>query len=131
MKLNLTQQYKVLLAALEASSFNIETEGIDYEYSYEELRAIIKVFSSAIATEMFRLQHKENIPDDDSMKMIKKFAEELRAIIKTYSNIDTFVMYDKETMNRISNIKVMVTDLSDIKGNEGNEQREDPYTSQN
>ena len=58
-------------------------------FTDECFRATIKIFSIAFFEKMWRLQEKENLDDDVREAMAKKCGEDLRNVIKTYTNIDT------------------------------------------
>lgn len=71
---------------------NTETQP---EYTKEGFRAGIKIFISVIMDKMWNLQESENIKIEDRIKMATKVGEEIRNIIKTYTNIDSQELYKK------------------------------------
>jgi len=58
-------------------------------FTDEGFRATIKIFSVAFFEKMWKLQEKEDLDDDVREAMAKKCGEDLRNVIKTYTNIDT------------------------------------------
>lgn len=66
------------------------------EYSIDAFRAILKLFMSALLDKMYELQEKENMPLNDRKNMAVKAGEDIRKIIKIYTDIETLNLYDKK-----------------------------------
>jgi len=68
-------------------------------YSIEGFRAITKIFMSALMDKMWELQQSENIEIQDRENMATKLGESVRSLIKTYTDIDSHILYkDKITI---------------------------------
>lgn len=65
------------------------------EYTMEGFRAATKIFMSALMDKIWELQEADNIDIKDRMAMVQKAGEDVRNLIKTYTNIDTHEMYKK------------------------------------
>jgi hypothetical protein len=63
------------------------------EYSKEGFRASIKIFMSAMVDKMWELQVDESIDFEDRIKMAVKLGEDIRKMVKTYTDIDTHDLY--------------------------------------
>lgn len=63
------------------------------EYTNEGFRAACKIFISALMDKMWDLQTKEDIKFEDRLSMGKKAAQDVRSLIKIYTDIDTHDMY--------------------------------------
>lgn len=79
----------------------IESALLEYEvnvnrppqYTDEGFRAAIKIFMSAILDKMWKLQEDENIDIDTRADMAEKLGNELRNMVRIYTNIDTRDLY--------------------------------------
>ena len=63
------------------------------EYTDEGFRAAIKIFMSAILDKMWKLQENEDIDIDARADMATKLGNELRNMVRVYTNIDTHNLY--------------------------------------
>ena len=59
----------------------------------EGFRASVYIFQSALLDKMWELQEKENISMEVREDMATKCGENIRNLIKTFTNIDTFELY--------------------------------------
>jgi len=66
------------------------------EYTDEGFRSAVKIFMSVLMDKMWGLQQNENIDINDRMSMVKKCGDDVRSLIKTYTNIDTHELYKHE-----------------------------------
>lgn len=64
-------------------------------YTDDGFRASLKIFMSTMIDKMYLLQKKEGIKLDDNGKMAFKLGEEIKKLVKTYTNIDTYELYKK------------------------------------
>lgn len=64
------------------------TEGTPPEFTDDGFGAIVSIFSSALMDKAWRLQEKEDMSYDDRCAMVKSFGNELRKLIKIYTNVD-------------------------------------------
>lgn len=79
----------------------IESTLLEYElnvarppqYTDEGFRAAIKIFMSAMLDKMWKLQENENIDIDARADMAEKLGNELRNMVRIYTNIDTHSLY--------------------------------------
>lgn len=63
------------------------------EYTKDGFRAATKIFMSVLMDKIWELQDGEKIDMEDRMKMVGKAGEDLRKLIKTYTDIDTYDFY--------------------------------------
>ena len=82
-----------VLLALEV--IFVETSGKRFNFSDDALRSALMTFVKISSEKMYELQDSENMAFDDSVNMVESFGKELRKLIKTYTNIDTFELYKK------------------------------------
>jgi len=71
----------------------LEYNGLKPNYPEKTIRSICVIFSSMIMDKMYDLQEYENMDHEDRINMTKKTGEEIRAIVKRYTNIDTFDLF--------------------------------------
>jgi len=62
-------------------------------YPNESLRAATKIFVSVLMDKIYDLQDKENLDLEDRENMAQKAGEDIRKLIKTYTNIDAHDFY--------------------------------------
>jgi hypothetical protein len=83
-----------ILVEIEETLWEFEANnGIKPEYSIDGFRASIKIFMSTLMDKMWELQSNENLSLDDRSAMAQKVGENLRKLVKTYTNIDTNKLY--------------------------------------
>lgn len=63
------------------------------EYTDEGFRAAVKIFMSAMLDKMWKLQENEDIDIDTRADMATKLGNELRNMVRVYTNIDTHNLY--------------------------------------
>jgi hypothetical protein len=63
------------------------------EYTNEGFRAAIKIFLSVMLDKMWKLQEDEGIDIDTRADMAEKLGNEIRNIVRVYTNIDTHSLY--------------------------------------
>jgi len=84
-----------LLTKIELVLLNHEiTEGTPPEFTDDGFSAIVSIFSSALMDKAWRLQEKEDMPYDDRCAMVESLGEELRKLIKTYTDVDTHSFFE-------------------------------------
>jgi hypothetical protein len=63
------------------------------EYTNEGFRAAVRIFLSAMLDKMWKLQEDEGIDIDTRADMAEKLGNEIRNIVRIYTNIDTHNLY--------------------------------------
>ena len=63
------------------------------QYTNEGFRAAVKIFLSAMLDKMWKLQEDEGIDIDTRADMAEKLGNEIRNIVRIYTNIDTHNLY--------------------------------------
>jgi len=58
------------------------------EFTDDGFGAIVYIFSNALMDRAWRLQENENMSFEDRSAMVQSFGEELRKLIKIYTNVD-------------------------------------------
>lgn len=61
----------------------------------DAFRASVKIFMTALMNKMWYLQEAEGMDIADRANMAEQAGGALRALIKTYTGVDTFDMYSK------------------------------------
>lgn len=82
---------------------NIEDRMWEHEFDSNEplylsddaFRASVKIFMTAMLTKMWKLQEKEQMPDDVREDMAKCCGTQVSELIKVYTGIDTKKLYNK------------------------------------
>lgn len=83
-----------ILVEIEDVLLGFEVEiGTKPEYTDSGFRAAIKIFMSVLMDKMWELQLNEKILMEDRMKMAHKLGQDVRQMIKTYTDIDTHELY--------------------------------------
>lgn len=83
-----------ILVEIENSLWEFEeNNNIKPEYTQDGFRAVVKIFMSVLMDKIWELQSDEKIDMEDRIKMVEKAGQDLRALIKTYTNIDTHDFY--------------------------------------
>jgi len=67
------------------------------KYPINGFRAAIKIFVSALLDKIWELQQNENLELEDRSNMAQKAGEEIRALVKTYTNIDCHELYSRSS----------------------------------
>ena len=63
------------------------------QYTNEGFRAAVRIFLSAMLDKMWKLQEDEGIDIDTRADMAEKLGNEIRNIVRIYTNIDTHNLY--------------------------------------
>lgn len=87
------QQISPVLVEIENALWEFEVHGKPPQYTDEGFRAATKVFMSAMMDRLWRLQQGETMDFTSRADMAQKMGEELRALVKTYADIDTTTLY--------------------------------------
>ena len=92
MKSTLGEKLTPILEEIEGTLWEHQFAGMGKpNFSDTALRAAAKIFMDVMIDKMWELQEEEDI--EDRIPMGVKLANDLRKLIKTYTNIDTHDMY--------------------------------------
>ncbi len=87
---------KPLLMIIENALWEYEVKNIDPPgFDDEAFRAIIKLFGASVIERVWNLQESEQMSDDDRLAMGVAAANEIRKLIKVYTNIDTIKLTEE------------------------------------
>lgn len=65
------------------------------EFTQAGFRAAVKIFQSVLLDRIWELQQKENMPRRDRINMVEQAGKDIRKLIKTYADIETFDLYSE------------------------------------
>lgn len=83
-----------ILEGIEATLWEFEIErGLLPEFTESGFRSATKIFMTILMEKMWELQCLEHIAMPERAAMAQKAGEDLRKLVKTYTNIDTFDFY--------------------------------------
>lgn len=83
-----------ILEEIESTLWEFEANrGIKPEYTIEGFRAATKIFMSVLMDKIWELQQDEKIEMQDRINMVTKAGEEVRALVKRYTDIDCHELY--------------------------------------
>lgn len=87
-----------MMSSMEDALWNYEyyMPNTPYGFSQESFRAAVKIFMSALMDKIWELQEGEEMDIEDRAAMAEKCGKDVRALVKTYTNIDTHELYGKE-----------------------------------
>lgn len=89
------KQLSPILAELEEALWEYEANvGFKTQYTDEGFRAGVKIFMSVLMDRMWELQSLEKMTIEDRSKMVVKCAEDVRKLVKVYTNVDTLTLYN-------------------------------------
>lgn len=91
------KQLSNLLVDIEQRLWEFEFDTPDQpEYTDAAFRAVCKIFMSALMDKMWDLQEKEGIEIEDRITMAVNAGNDISRLVKTYTDIDTFKMYERD-----------------------------------
>jgi len=94
------QQISPVLVEIEETLWEFEAHtGNKPNYTDEGFRGAVKIFTSAIMDRVWELQEKEKFEIKDRESMVNKLGTDIRKLVKTYTNIDTFELYKIKPCN--------------------------------
>ncbi len=84
-----------ILNEIENTLWEFEAEELTSKpnYTKEGFRGATKIFMSVMMDKIWELQEDEKITMEDRINMVTKCGEDVRKLIKTYTNIDTHELY--------------------------------------
>lgn len=65
-------------------------------YTDGGFRGAVKIFMSAMMDRIWKLQENESIEFKDRVAMVEKCGDDIRNLIKTYTDIDTHSLYKED-----------------------------------
>jgi len=68
-------------------------DGSKPNYTLLGFRAVIKLFMSVMMDRMYEVHENENMSMEEREKMTQRLGEEVRKLVKTYTDIDTHDLY--------------------------------------
>ena len=86
-----------VLVEIEEALWEYEVHSnLQPEYTTEGFRAATKIFMSVLMDKIWNLQSNENMDMEDRVKMVEKAGNDIRNIIKIYTDIDTHELYKQK-----------------------------------
>ena len=83
-----------ILVDIETALWEFElNSGIKPESTTDGFRAGIKIFMSVLMDKIWELQQDEKITMEDRINMVQKAGEDVRKLVKTYTDIDCHELY--------------------------------------
>lgn len=70
--------------------------GTKYNYTHEGFRAAIYIFSSVMLDKLWELQETEKLSLEDRLNMAQSLGDAIRKLVKTYTDIDTLIIYNEK-----------------------------------
>ncbi len=91
------KQLSPVLVEIEETLWEFEVHSnLQPEYTTEGFRAATKIFMSVLMDKIWNLQSNENMDMEDRVKMVEKAGNDIRNIIKIYTDIDTHELYKQK-----------------------------------
>lgn len=69
-------------------------DGRTPDYTDEGFRGAVKIFMSAMMDKMWKLQQIESFDFKDRVSMVEKCGDDIRNLVKVYTDIDTQKLYE-------------------------------------
>ena len=89
-----------VLEEIEATLWEYEAfNGGKPNYSFEGFRAAVKIFMSAIMDKMYEKQQADGLSLADMEAAAEAAGNEIRALVKSITGIDTALLYDRTDVN--------------------------------
>jgi len=83
-----------ILCEIEETLWEFEANnGMKPDFTIEGFRAATKIFMSVLMDKIWELQSDEKIDMQTRLDMAEKAGEDVRKLIKTYTDIDTHSLY--------------------------------------
>ena len=87
------QKISPILVEIEDALWEFDLTGQKPDYTTDGFRAAIKIFMSVLMDKIWELQQDEKIDMKDRINMVQKAGEDVRELIKTYTDIDCHKLY--------------------------------------
>jgi len=89
------QKISPVLEEIEATLWEFEYHSaVKPEYTMDGFRGGVKIFMSVMMDKMWELQDKDGISSSARIAMAEKLGNEVRSLVKIYTNIDTHELYE-------------------------------------
>ena len=97
-KMEIGKRISPVLESIEDALWEWEFHETNGKPGYTDggFRSAVKIFMSVMMDRMWDLQQDESIDMNDRMAMVEKCGNDVRALVKTYTNIDTHNLYKHE-----------------------------------
>jgi hypothetical protein len=93
------QELSPILEEIEDTLWEFEAnDGSKPNYTIEGFRGATKIFMSVLMDKIWELQANENIPMENRIQMVEKAGQDVRQLIKTYTDIDTHQLYTNKNL---------------------------------
>lgn len=94
MRTPIGEKLSPVLSEIEDTLWEYEAyNGSKPGYTIKGFRAAVKIFMSVLADKIWELQSDENIEMEDRLKIAQKCGEDVRKLVKVYTDIDTHKLY--------------------------------------
>lgn len=89
------KKLSVILEEIENTLWEFEFNHSNTPCEYEEkaIGSAVKILMSVCMDKMWKLQENENLDFEDRCNMAEKLGNDIRNLVKTYTNIDTHKLY--------------------------------------
>jgi hypothetical protein len=95
--MSIGKKFSPILVEIEDTLWEFEAySGAKPEYTIDGFRAGIKIFMSVLMDKIWELQQDEKIDMQDRINMAEKAGNDVRNLVKTYTNIDCHELYKKK-----------------------------------
>lgn len=86
-----------ILREIEDTLWEFEANsGSKPEFTMEGFRAAVKIFMAVMMDKVWELQTDEYMSIEDRLNMVQKCGEEVRKVVKTFTNLDAHEFYNKD-----------------------------------
>lgn len=90
------QKLSPVLVEIEDTLWEFEANrGLKPEFTFEGFRAATKIFMAVMMDKIWELQSNEGMELTDRCLMVEKCGEDVRKVIKMYTNLDAHEFYEK------------------------------------
>lgn len=83
-----------ILVEIESAMIDHElNDGGKPEYTFDGFRAASRIFMTVLMDKIWELQKGEEMEEETRLAMVLKCGQDLRNLIKTYTNLDSYDFY--------------------------------------
>lgn len=92
--MNITERLRRILVHIEDAMWEHEiTKVTPIDFTNDGFRAAVKIFATALMAKQWELQERENLALEDREAMSTKCGQDIRKLVKIYTDIETFDFY--------------------------------------